>query len=215
MTLDASPARVSRRVMVSALAALPALITLRSTGASAQSAAADGPLSSWNDTAFKNAVMAFISRVTKQGSPDFVPEAERIAAFDDDGTLWAELPTHFQFLFALYRVNVLDQQPSALAAKEPFSSLRNGDVQDTRAGDTPEILPTVMATHTGMTCEQVDRIVRDWIAAARHPITGLAYAEMAHQPMLELVALLQQNGFKMRYGDGVALHLPVVLSLTI
>jgi hypothetical protein len=215
MTSNASSTRVSRRLMVSALAALPAMITLRSAGALAQSAAADGLLASWNDTAFKNAVMAFISRVTKQGSPDFVPEAERIAAFDDDGTLWAELPTHFQFLFALYRVNVLDRQPSALAAKEPISSLRNGDVQDTRAGDTPEILPTVMATHTGMTCEQVDRIVRDWIFAARHPITGQAYAEMAHQPMLELVALLRENGFRMRYGDGVALHLPVVLSLTI
>ena len=153
--------------------------------------------------------------MTKQGSPDFVPEAERIAAFDDDGTLWAELPTHFQLLFALYRVKVLNSQHSALAAKEPFASLRNSDVQDARAGDTPEILPTVMATHTGMTSEQVDRIVRDWIVAARHPITGQAYAEMAHQPMLELVALLRENGFKMRYGDGVALHLPVVLSLTI
>ena len=215
MTSSASSARVSRRVMVSALAALPALITLRSTGALAQSAAVDGPLASWNDTAFKNAVMAFISRVTKQGSPDFVPEAERIAAFDDDGTLWAELPTHFQLLFALYRVQVLNSQHSALAAKEPFDPLRNSDVQDARAGDTPEILPTVMATHTGMTSEQVDRIVRDWIVAARHPITGQAYAEMAHQPMLELVALLRENGFRMRYGDGVALHLPVVLSLTI
>ena len=154
MTSSASSARVSRRVMVSALAALPALITLRFTGALAQSAAVGGPLASWNDTAFKNAVMAFISRVTKQGSPDFVPEAERIAAFDDDGTLWAELPTHFQLLFALYRVQVLNSQPSALAAKEPFDPLRNSDVQDARAGDTLEILPTVMATDTGMTSER-------------------------------------------------------------
>ena len=122
MTSNAAPASVGRRMMVSALAALPALITLR-TGASAQSAAAVGPLASWNDTAFKNAVMAFISRVTKQGSPDFVPEAERIADFDDDGSLWAELPTHCQFLFALYRYrysirNIPRRRPAVLNANE-------------------------------------------------------------------------------------------------
>jgi hypothetical protein len=101
---------VSRRAMLSALTALPALVTLSPAGASVQTTAANSSLPSWNDAQSKNAIVAFIQRVTKQGSPEFVPEAERIATFDNDGTLWAELPMYLQLLFALHRVRVIASQ---------------------------------------------------------------------------------------------------------
>ena len=207
MKSSASFSRVSRRAMLSALAALPAFTTLFPVSASAPTAATDGPLPSWNDTPSKNAIVAFVDRVTKQGSPDFVPEAGRIAMFDNDGTLWAELPMYFQLLFALYRVKALAPQHPERETKNPFAS--------PPTGDAPAIVPIVMATHAGMNSEEVHQIVRDWIVTAKHPITGRTYTEMVYQPMLELIALLRENGFKMRYGDGVALHCPVLLCLTI
>ena len=215
MKSSASYLRLNRREMLSALTALPAFITLSPAGALAQTAAADGPLPSWNDNPSKSAIMTFVDRVTKQGSPDFVPEAERIATFDHDGTLWAEQPMYFQLLFALCRVKQLAPQCPEWETTEPFASLLKGDVKDALAGDEPTIVPIVRATHTGMTSEEVDQIVRDWIATAKHPITGQAYTEIVYRPMLELVAFLRANGFKMRYGDGVALHSPAMLCLTI
>ena len=169
--------------------------------ATARGAASD-PLSSWNNTASKKAILAFVDRVTRRGSPDFVPEDERIATFDNDGTLWAEQPMYFQLLFALDRVKVLAPRHPEWKEKEPFASLLRGDVKGALAGGEPAIAEIVIATHAGMTNEEFEQIVRDWIAKARHPITGRLYTEMVYQPMLELVAYLRAKGFKTFIASG-------------
>jgi len=140
--------------------------------------------------------MAFVERVTKQGSPDFVPAAERIATFDNDGTLWAEQPIYFQLAFALDRVKALAPQHPEWKDKEPFASLFKGDLKGALAGGEAAIFQIVTVTHSGMTTEEFEKIVRDWIATAKHPKTGKPYTEMVYQPMLELLAYLQANGFK-------------------
>jgi len=186
---------VNRRWMLAALTALPALPLLPSISAIAQTATSDG-LPSWNDTATKKAIVTFVERVTKQGSSDFVPEPERIATFDNDGTLWAEQPMYFQLLFALDRVKLLAPQHPEWATEEPFASLLKGDVKGALAGGEPALFKIVIATHTGMDSVEFDQIVKDWIATAKHPITKRLYTEMVYQPMLELVAYLRANGFK-------------------
>ncbi len=153
-------------------------------------------LPSWNDTAPRKAIVAFVERVTKQGSPDFVPPAERIATFDNDGTLWAEQPIYFQLAFALDRVKLLAPQHPEWKDKEPFASLLKGDLKGALAGGEPAIFEIVTVTHSGMTTVEFDQIVRDWIATAKHPVTGRLYTEMVYQPMLELLAYLRGNSFK-------------------
>jgi phosphoglycolate phosphatase-like HAD superfamily hydrolase len=154
------------------------------------------PLPSWNDTASKKAIVAFVEKVTKTGSPDFVPVAERIATFDNDGTLWAEQPMYFQLAFALARVKVLAPSHPEWKGKEPFASLLKGDLKGALAGGEPAIGQIVMATHAGITSDEFDKIVRDWVATAKHPKTARLFTEMVYQPMLELLAYLRANGFK-------------------
>ncbi len=154
------------------------------------------PLPSWNETAAKKAIVAFVERVTKEGSSDFVPIPERIATFDNDGTLWAEQPMYFQFLFAIDRVKALAPQHPEWKQKEPFASLLKGDMKAMLAGGEHAFLQIVAGTHSGMTSEEFDRIVKEWLAAAKHPKTGRPYTEMVYQPMLELLAYLRANGFK-------------------
>jgi phosphoglycolate phosphatase-like HAD superfamily hydrolase len=153
-------------------------------------------LPSWNDGAAKKSVVEFVAKVTKEGGADFVPPAERIAVFDNDGTLWAEQPMYFQFLFALDRVKALATQHSEWKDKEPFASLLKGDLKGALAGGEPAIFQIVMATHAGMTTEEFEKIVKDWIATAKHPMTKRPYTEMVYQPMLELLTYLRANGFK-------------------
>jgi phosphoglycolate phosphatase-like HAD superfamily hydrolase len=158
--------------------------------------AAQDALPSWNDTAPKRNIEAFVERVTKQGSPDFVPIPERIAVFDNDGTLWAEQPMYFQLLFAIDTVKALAPQHPEWKENEPFASLLKGDVKEALSGGEPAIVQIVMATHGGITTDEFDRAVREWLATARHPKTGRLYTEMVYQPMLELLAYLRANGFK-------------------
>ena len=172
-----------------------ALAVLFVAGLALPSFAAD-PLPSWNDTASKKAIVSFVEKVTKPGAPDFVPPAERIATFDQDGTLWAEQPMYFQLFFALDRVKALAPQHPEWKEKEPFASLLKGDVKGALAGGERAMLEIVMATHAGMTTEEFAQTVKEWIATARHPKTGRLYTEMVYQPMLELLAYLQANGFK-------------------
>ena len=134
--------------------------------------------------------------MTKQGSPEFVPEAERIATFDNDGTLWAEQPMYFQFLFALDRVKILAPQHPEWTDEGAVRVAAQGRHEERTRRRRTGPLKIVMATHTGMTNVEFDQIVRDWIATAKHPITGRLYTEMVYQPMLELVAYLRANGFK-------------------
>jgi len=153
-------------------------------------------LPSWNDTAPKKAIIAFVEKVTKKGSADFVPPAERIATFDNDGTLWAEQPMYFQFLFALDRVKALAPQHPEWKDKEPFASLLKGDVKGALAGGERAMIEIVMATHAGMTTAEFEQIVKNWIVTAKHPVTKRPFTEMVYQPMLELLAYLRANGFK-------------------
>jgi len=157
---------------------------------------ASEPLASWNDTASKKSIIAFVEQVSKEGSPDFVPVADRIAVFDNDGTLWAEQPMYFQVLFALDRVKALAPQHPEWKETEPFASLLKGDVKGALSGGEPAIVKILMTTHAGMTTEAFEKIVNDWITTARHPKTGRLYTEMVYQPMLELLAYLRANGFK-------------------
>jgi hypothetical protein len=129
------------------------------------------PLPSWHDGAAKQSIIEFVENVTKAGSPDFVPAAERIAVFDNDGTLWAERPMYFQLLFALDRVQALAPRHPEWQEKEPFASLLKGDVHGALADGMKSVAEIIMATHAGMTTEEFETIASDWIATAHHPTT--------------------------------------------
>jgi hypothetical protein len=199
---------LSRRTILSTCATLPIFSLLLPDPARAQPERENGPalpagqplasdlLQSWNDTPAKKAIFDFVERVTKQDSPDYVPPAERIATFDNDGTLWAEQPMYTQFLFALDRVKVLAPQHPDWKAKEPFASMLKGDVANILAAGEPAIIEMVVATHSGMTSLEFNQIVRNWIATAKHPVTGRLFIEMVYQTMLELTSYLRANGFK-------------------
>jgi phosphoglycolate phosphatase-like HAD superfamily hydrolase len=159
-------------------------------------AMAADPLPSWSDTEAKRSIVAFVEKVTKDGSPDFVPVLERIAVFDNDGTLWAEQPMYFQLAFALDRVKALAPEHPEWNDKEPFASLLKGDLKAALAGGEHAIAEIVMATHAGMTSEEFEAIAKEWIDKAKHPKTGRLYRDMVYQPMLELLAYLRENGFK-------------------
>ncbi|MFZ5876593.1 MAG: HAD family hydrolase [Nitrospirota bacterium] len=154
------------------------------------------PLPAWNDGAAKKAITEFVAKVTATGSPTFVPIPERIAVFDNDGTLWAEQPMYFQLAFMLDRVKALAPQHPEWKTKEPFASLLKGDVKAALASGEKGLLEMLAATHTGMTTEEFSQAVMDWIVMAKHPKTGKRYTEMVYQPMLELLAYLRANGFK-------------------
>ena len=154
------------------------------------------PLPSWNDGPAKQSIIAFVEKVTKPGSPDFVPVPERIATFDNDGTLWCEQPVPVQLYFALDRVKALAPQHPEWNTTEPFASLLKGDLQTTLAGGDHALIEVVMATHAGMTTAEFEQIVKDWIATAKHPKTGQLFTDMVYQPMLEVLSYFRANGFK-------------------
>jgi hypothetical protein len=157
---------------------------------------AQDPLPSWNDTGPKKVIMAFVEKVTKEGSSDFVPPSERIATFDNDGTLWCEKPLPVQLFFTLDRVKALAPRHPEWKTKEPFASLLKDDLKGALAGGEHAILEMMAATHTGMIITEFEKIVADWIATAQHPKFKRPYTECVYQPMLELVAYLRANGFK-------------------
>ena len=159
-------------------------------------ARADDPLPSWNDGKAKQSITEFVTKVTKEGSSDFVPPEQRIATFDNDGTLWCEQPMYFQLFFALDRVKTLAPQHPEWKTKEPFASLLKGDVKGALAGGEHAILEIIVATHAGMTTAEFEKIVADWIATAKHPKFKRPYTECIYQPMVELLAYLRANGFK-------------------
>lgn len=154
------------------------------------------PLPSWNDGPAKKSILQFVASVTKKDSPDFVSPTDRIAVFDNDGTLWAEQPMYVQLIFALDRVKVLAPKHPEWKDKEPFASLLKGNMKGVLAGGEKSIAEIMMVTHAGTTTEEFEKVVRDWSATAKHPKTGKLYTEMVYQPMLELLAYLRANGFK-------------------
>ena len=159
-------------------------------------ARAADPLPSWNEGAAKKSITVFVEKVTKEGSPDFVPVAERIATFDNDGCLWAEQPMYFQAFFVFDRIKTLAPQHPEWKDKEPFAAVLKGDVKNALAGGEHTLLEMVMATHAGLTTEEFEKIVKDWLATAKHPVTKRPFTEMVYQPMLEVLTFLRANGFK-------------------
>jgi phosphoglycolate phosphatase-like HAD superfamily hydrolase len=154
------------------------------------------PLPSWNDGPAKQSIIAFVEKVTKPGSPDFVPIPERIAVFDNDGTLWSEQPMPVQFYFVADRVKALAPQHPEWKDKEPFASILKDDLKKALEGGDHGLMELFMATHTGMTTDEFAQLVKDWITTATHPTTGKRFLDMTYQPMLEVLAYLKANGFK-------------------
>jgi hypothetical protein len=187
MTWDATRRDVLALPLAAAAAALIAPAIAR---------AADDPLPSWNDSRSRTAILDFVGRVTKEGGPDFVPLDDRIAVFDNDGTLWSEQPVYFQVFFALARVKQLYPEHPEWENLEPFKSAISGDLKSLAATGEKGVLKLVMASHAGMTTEEFAQIVVDWITTARHPRFNRLFTELVYQPMLEVLNLLRANGFK-------------------
>jgi haloacid dehalogenase-like hydrolase len=154
------------------------------------------PLSSWNDGAVKKSIVDFVDRVTMQGTADYVPPDQRIATFDNDGTLWCEQPIYFQLAFSFDEVRRLAPQHPEWKKREPFEDLLAGKMQLVADAGERSLLEIVMATHSGMNIDDFSKIVFDWITTAQHPRFKRPYIELVYQPMLELMRYLRGNGFK-------------------
>ena len=196
MTISSS---LSRRMMLSTLAVLPVL------GASLRFAPAQAPksgdwLPSWNDGPTKTAITDFVARVTS--GPDFIPEDQRIATFDNDGTLWVEQPMYVQLAFILDRVKALAPQNPDWKAKQPFKAVLEGDMAAVAASGEKGLVELMAVTHAGMTTAEFEKISSDWLATARDRRFKRPYTELVYQPMLELLAYLRASGFKTFIASG-------------
>jgi phosphoserine phosphatase len=177
----------------SILAAAGAALALAAATALAQ---APDPLPSWRDGAAKARIVGFVQAVTDPAGKDYVPPADRIAVFDNDGTLWSEQPAYFQLLFAIDRVKALAPKHPEWKSKQPFKAVLEGDMKTLAASGEKGVLELIMATHAGMTTDQFAAVVKDWLATAKHPKLGRPYTDLVYQPMLEVLAYLRANGFK-------------------
>ena len=187
---------VDRRIVVACGAASAWALGRVSPVSRAQEASAATGLPSWNEGPAKKAILDFVNRITSAGSGDFVPGAERIAVFDNDGTLWCEQPMYIQLAFALDRVKALAGEHPEWKDREPFRSALAGDSKGLAATGERGLVELLMATHAGNTPDQFARVVEEWLATARHPRFHQRYTECVYQPMVELLALLRANGFK-------------------
>ncbi len=154
------------------------------------------PLPSWNDGNTKQAIIDFVTKTTTVGSPDFIPVANRIATFDNDGTLWAEQPMYFQLFFAIDRIKAMADEHPEWQTEQPYKALLEGDIKTALAGGEHAILEIVMTSHAGMPVELFQKSVADWLKSSRHPETGKYFDEMVYQPMVELLEYLRENEFK-------------------
>jgi hypothetical protein len=182
-------ASVTRRIVLAAT-----LLAFEAAGSHAQ--AQSDPLPSWNDGAVKKSITDFVSRVTTEGGPEFVAMPERIATFDNDGTLWTEQPYYFQLAFAIDRIKAMAPQHPEWKSKQPFKALLEGDKMTLAMAGKDGLLQIVAATHAGMTVEEFSKIVTDWTTTAKHPKFNRLYTELIFRPMLELLNYLRANGFK-------------------
>src|SRR5689334_18246817 len=183
---------VDRRNILAGLLASAATVPLTSRFAAAQA----DPLPSWDEGRSKSAIQDFVSAVTREGTPDFVPASERIATFDNDGTLWCEQPMYVQLAFALDRVKALAPMHPEWREQQPFKAVLDGDMKTLAAAGEHGMVELAMASHAGITTEEFERIVKKWLATARHPRFHQLYTNVVYQPMRELLAYLRSNGFK-------------------
>jgi phosphoglycolate phosphatase-like HAD superfamily hydrolase len=154
------------------------------------------PLPSWNEGSTKQAIIKFVQAVTDKSSPNYVSPEQRIATFDNDGTLWSEQPIYFQGFFAFDRVRALAPQHPEWKERQPFKAILENDMKALAATGEKGLAEIIMTTHAGMTTEQFEKIVKDWLAAAKHPRFNRSFTDLLYQPMLELLAYLRENGFK-------------------
>jgi phosphoserine phosphatase len=168
-------------------------------------------LPSWNDGKSKQAIVDFVKRVTDEKNTDFVKPEDRIAVFDNDGTLWSEQPFYFQLGFTLDRIKALAPEHPEWKETEPFKSALAGDLKGMAAGGEKGLVELMMTTHAGMTTDAFNTIVTDWFAAAKHPKTGKPYNQMTFLPMRELLDYLRAEGFKtfIVSGGGVEFMRPI------
>jgi phosphoglycolate phosphatase-like HAD superfamily hydrolase len=190
----------SRRRILPILGAALCALTVVTAGTPASDAAE--PLPSWNDGPAKQAIVDFVRRVTEPGGEAFVPEAERIATFDNDGTLWAEQPLYTQLIFALDRVKALAGEHPDWRDRQPFKAILDDDREALAAFTEHDIVEIVTATHAGVTVEEFHDIVRAWLKSARHPRFREPYTRMVYQPMLEVLEFLRANEFKIYIVSG-------------
>ena len=185
---------LSRRTVLAAFLAI-GLFGSVAIGAQAETQATD-PLPSWNDGPTKQSILDFVAAVTKDGGPDYVAPAERIATFDNDGTLWIEQPIYTQFAFAIDRVKATSNQHPEWKTQEPFASILKGDLKGLAASGEKGMVEIVAATHSGMTTTDFNKEVKEWLAIAKHPRFKVLYTDLVYQPMIELLDYLRANGFK-------------------
>ena len=179
---------LSRRIFVS--------LALCAASSLAAAQAATDALPSWKDGAAKAAIVAFVQRVTRPGTPDFVPADERVATFDNDGTLWAEQPLYFQGLFTFDRIRAMAPEHPEWQTTEPFKSVLAGNMKGVMASGMTGLQKIIAATHAGMSADDFEASVRAWVATARHPTRNVPYTQLVYQPMLELLGYLRANDFK-------------------
>jgi phosphoglycolate phosphatase-like HAD superfamily hydrolase len=154
------------------------------------------PLPSWNDGPTKKSIIDFVTNSIKDSTEGFIPVADRIACFDNDGTLWSEQPMYFQLAFAIDRIKAMAPKHPEWKSKQPFKALLEGDMKTVMSGGERALLQIVMTTHAGMTTDEFSQTVKDWMSTATHPKTGKHYNEMIFQPMVELLNYLRANGYK-------------------
>ncbi|WP_374300905.1 HAD family hydrolase [Paracoccus sp. (in: a-proteobacteria)] len=164
------------------------------------------PLPSWNDTGAKSTIRAFVDSVTDPASPDYVTPADRVAVFDNDGTLWAERPVYFQFLFAVERLGELAAEDPSILTSDALKAAAKGDLRAALAGGEAALLQIVAVSHSGMSVDDFQKTVKDWLDTARHPATERPYPEMTYQPMLELLRYLRDEEFETYIVSGGGIH---------
>jgi phosphoserine phosphatase len=164
------------------------------------------PLPSWNETATKDAIIAFVEGVTTPGSPDYLPEADRIAVFDNDGTLWAEQPMYFQLFYALDALRAMAAADPAVLTSDTLKAAAAGDLQTALAGGKAALAEILAASHTDITSADFQADVAAWIETATHPVTGMRLADMTYQPMTELLRYLRDEGFETYIVTGGGIH---------
>ena len=202
MTRSSGPAALTLFVLCALVAACGSPSTPAPAPAAPAAPAAVAPppekpvLPSWNDGESKTAIVRFVTGVTREGGPDFVAPAARIAVFDNDGTLWSEKPVPFQLLFAIDRVKELAPEHPEWKTRQPFAAVLKGDMAGLAAAGEKGLIQLIAATHAGLTTDEFAAAVEAWITTARHPTTGRLYTDMVYQPMLELLDYLRANGFK-------------------
>ena len=182
---------IYRRTLLVALVAL-----IAAAAAPFAALAQNDPLPSWNDGPAKKAIIDFVMKVTREGGPDFVSVPQRIAVFDNDGTLWSEQPTYVQLAFVVDRIKAMANRHPEWKDKQPYKAVLENDIEALAKSGEKGLLELVMATHAGISAEEFTKIATDWIKTAKHPKSGKLYTEMIYQPMLELLAYLRANGFK-------------------